>query len=220
MILSHIAFALGACGGLARILMPSAVNTASKEPVNWPARSLIRNLIEVVSWPGSIRKLRATCVVPRAVRVRGDAGQVNPAGAVLDDDQGIEAPEQHGVHMDEVGREDAAGLCGQELLPGRATAARCGIDPGGMQDLPDRRGSDRVAEPDEFALHPPVPPRRIVHRDPDHELADRGWRGRSPGPPPFGVIPFACDETSVLGEQRRRGQCEYLAPSALGDQPR
>ena len=30
-------FALGACGGLATILMPSAVNTASKELVNWPA---------------------------------------------------------------------------------------------------------------------------------------------------------------------------------------
>jgi hypothetical protein len=39
MILSQIAFALDACGGLARILMPSAVNTASKELVNWPARS-------------------------------------------------------------------------------------------------------------------------------------------------------------------------------------
>jgi hypothetical protein len=39
MILSQIAFALGACGGLARILMPSAVKTASKDPVNWPARS-------------------------------------------------------------------------------------------------------------------------------------------------------------------------------------
>jgi hypothetical protein len=50
--LSQIAFALGACGGRARILMPSAVNTASKERVNWPARSLIRNLIEAVSWPG------------------------------------------------------------------------------------------------------------------------------------------------------------------------
>ena len=37
--LSQIAFALGACGGVARILIPSAVNTASKEPVNWPARS-------------------------------------------------------------------------------------------------------------------------------------------------------------------------------------
>ena len=45
-ILSQIAFALGACGGVTRILTPSAVNTASKEPVNWPARSLIRNLTE------------------------------------------------------------------------------------------------------------------------------------------------------------------------------
>jgi hypothetical protein len=36
MILSQIAFARGARGGLARILMPSAVNAASKEPVNWP----------------------------------------------------------------------------------------------------------------------------------------------------------------------------------------
>lgn len=43
--------------------MPSAVNTASKEPVDWPARSLIRNLTEGVRWPRSIRKLRAACVV-------------------------------------------------------------------------------------------------------------------------------------------------------------
>ena len=51
-ILSQIAFALGACGGLATILMPSAVSTVSKEPVNWPARSLIRNLTKV---PRSMR---------------------------------------------------------------------------------------------------------------------------------------------------------------------
>ena len=63
MILSQIAFALGACGGLARILMPSAMNTASKELVNWPARSLIRNLIEVAHWPRSITRLRAAWVV-------------------------------------------------------------------------------------------------------------------------------------------------------------
>jgi len=63
MILSQIAFALGACGELARILMPSAVNTASKAPVNWPARSLIRNLTEVARWPRFIRMLRAAWVV-------------------------------------------------------------------------------------------------------------------------------------------------------------
>jgi hypothetical protein len=45
------------------ILMPPAVNTAPKDLVNWPARSLIKNLTEVTRWPRSIRKLRAACVV-------------------------------------------------------------------------------------------------------------------------------------------------------------
>jgi hypothetical protein len=61
--LSQIAFAFGARGGLARILMPSAVSTSSNELVNWPARSLIRNFTEAARWPRSIRRLRAACVV-------------------------------------------------------------------------------------------------------------------------------------------------------------
>ena len=79
------------------------------------------------------------------------------AGAVLDDDQGIDATEQHGIHMDEVDGEDAAGLRGQELLPRWARAAGCGVDPSGMQDLPHCGAGDRVAEFDEFALHATVP---------------------------------------------------------------
>jgi len=59
---------------------------------------------------------------------------------MLDDDQGVEAPQEHSVHVDEIDRENAAGLRGQEMLPGRAAAAGCGIDPGGMQDLPHRGG--------------------------------------------------------------------------------
>jgi hypothetical protein len=52
--------------------MPSAVNTASKELVNWPARSLIRNLTEVARCPRSITTLRAACVVqePSGLAVR------------------------------------------------------------------------------------------------------------------------------------------------------
>ena len=42
MTLSQVAFALGAGGGLARILIPSAMNTASKESVNL-SRSKIAN---------------------------------------------------------------------------------------------------------------------------------------------------------------------------------
>jgi hypothetical protein len=82
---------------------------------------------------------------------------VSAAGAVLDDDQGVDAPPEHGIDVDEVGREQAGGLRGQELLPRRASAAGRGADAGVVQDLPDRGGSDRVAEPDEFALDTPVP---------------------------------------------------------------
>jgi hypothetical protein len=58
--------------------------------------------------------------------------------------------------MDEVGGDDAAGLGGQELLPGRAGGGR-GADTGVMHDLPDRGGRDEVAEPDGFAMHPRCP---------------------------------------------------------------
>jgi hypothetical protein len=42
----------------AKILMPSARNTASNELVNWPARSPIRNLTAVARCPSSIETLR------------------------------------------------------------------------------------------------------------------------------------------------------------------
>jgi hypothetical protein len=101
----------------------------------------------------------------------------------------------------------------------RAWAAGRGVDPGVMQDLPYRGGTDPVAEPDELALHPPVPPRRVICCPADHELADRGCRGRPPGTPPARVIPLACDQPPVPGEECRRGHREHLAPSLPGDQP-
>jgi hypothetical protein len=38
--------------------------------------------------------------------------------------------------MDEIGRQNAAGLGDEKLLPGRPGPARCGIDSGGVQNLP------------------------------------------------------------------------------------
>ncbi len=80
----------------------------------------------------------------------------------------------------------------------------CGADPGVVQDLPHRGGGDLVAELNELALHAPVPPARIVGCHADHELADRGCRGRPSGTPPAGVVPFAvtsrrCQASSVAG---------------------
>jgi hypothetical protein len=61
---------------------------------------------------------------PLTGRVRGDAADVHPAGAVLDERQDVQSSQQHGVCVQEVGREDPGGLGAQELPPGRAQAAR------------------------------------------------------------------------------------------------
>jgi hypothetical protein len=71
--------------------------------------------------------------------VRGDAGQVDAAGAVPDDGQGAAASQQHGVHMDEAGGGNAAGLGGQELLPG-------------LGSLPDRKVRALPRKTDRLAL--------------------------------------------------------------------
>ena len=49
-----------------------------------------------------------------------------------------------------------------------------GVDSGVVQDLPGGGGGDRVAEPDEFALHAAVSPGGTIGSDADHELADPG----------------------------------------------
>ena len=57
---------------------------------------------------------------PVAARVGGDAAEVHPAGAVLNEYQNVQSSQQRGVHVQEVDREDPSGLGVQELPPGRA----------------------------------------------------------------------------------------------------
>jgi hypothetical protein len=99
---SQVACALGACGGLARILILSAVNAASKEPVNLACGIPDQELDRSRQLAQVHQEVTRCLGRPHAVGVRGDAGQVRPAGAVLNDDQGVEAPEGHGVNVDEV----------------------------------------------------------------------------------------------------------------------
>jgi hypothetical protein len=62
-------------------------------------------------------------------------------------------------------------------------------------------------------------PRWVLRCHTDHELSDRGCRGRPARTPAGGVVPFWCDKAPVPGEQRHWGRREHLAPSAPGDQP-
>jgi hypothetical protein len=150
---------------------------------------------------------------PLAVGVGGDACEVNAAGAVLNDDQGIDAPEEHGIHVHEVGRQDAAGLRLQELLPGRAGAAGRRVEPGIMQDLPDRGGSDRGGRAGRVRLARAGAPRW----DCRWRCGSRACGSRLPSRAPMaGVVPFARDQATVPGQQRTWGHREHLAPSASG----
>ena len=56
-------------------------------------------------------------------RVGGDAGDVQAPGVVFEECLCLEPCAEHGVDVEEAGRDDALGLGGEELPPGRATAA-------------------------------------------------------------------------------------------------
>ena len=61
--------------------------------------------------------------------------------------------------------DDRVRLRGEELPPGRPGPPQCRVDAGGVEDLPHRGRGDRVPEPGQLALDPPMAPgwvRRIV----------------------------------------------------------
>lgn len=84
---------------------------------------------------------------PAPCRMRGDAGDVQAPGAVFEERQCVQTCAEHGVDVEEVRRDDAFGLRGQKLPPGRAASPRCRLDARAAQDLPDRRGAQAMTEP-------------------------------------------------------------------------
>jgi hypothetical protein len=71
----------------------------------------------------------------KAVRVRGDAQDVQVAGLGLEDEEHVEPPQRDGLDAEEVDREHPGGLGAQELPP--ATVAAAGWrrrDPGPLED--------------------------------------------------------------------------------------
>ena len=111
---------------------------------------------------------------PRAVRVRGHAQDVQVAVADLEREQHVEPPQRdRAVDVEEVDREHAGGLGAQELPPaGVGVPYRCRWDAVALEDPPDRRGADPVAEFEQLALDPLVSPVRIVRRHPHDQCGE------------------------------------------------
>jgi hypothetical protein len=150
---------------------------------------------------------------PGTGRVRCFPGDVQRAGVVLDDDQYVEAVEQHGVDCEEITGDYAAGLRGEELLPGRPGSARCRIDAGGGEDLPDRGGRDPVPESGQLALDAAMPPARVCLGEAEDERLDGSHGRRATRPAAPGVIPLSGGEFSVPAQHGRRRHREDFRPA-------
>jgi hypothetical protein len=103
-----------------KIVAPVAWKTASKEMGE--VRSAIADQEADVLEPfvETDRQVAGLLHCPVAGRVRGDAAEMHPAGAMLDEHQDIQPLQQHGVHVQEVDCEDPGCLGVQELPPARA----------------------------------------------------------------------------------------------------
>ena len=139
-----------------KILVPLAWKSASNEAVKFDPRSRIRNLVSSNRSP-RMREVAGLLRRPFAGGVGGDAAQMHPAGAMLDEHQDVQSLQQHGVHVEEVDREDPGSLGVPELPPRRACATGSWIDARGTQDLPDGGLRDRHAEFRSFAVDPAYP---------------------------------------------------------------
>jgi hypothetical protein len=152
-------------------------------------------------------------------RARGHSAQVQPAGAVLDEHQHVQPLEQYSLDDQEVAGDDGVRLGGEELPPRRPGPPGRGIDAGRVQDLPHRGRGDRVPEPSQFTLDPPMAPGRVLSRHPDDQRPDRDPGGRPSWPAPAGVVPLAGNEVLVPAQDSGRGDREDLRPLAAAHQP-
>ena len=67
----------------------------------------------------------------------------------------------------------------QELSPGRAIAARCGVDAGSLENRPPRAGRHRITKPRKFTPDAPVTPAGVLRGQPQDQPAQLGCRATS-----------------------------------------
>jgi len=156
---------------------------------------------------------------PLARRAGGDPADVHPAGAVFDEYQDIDALQQHGVHVQEVDREDPGCLGVQELPPGRARTARRRIDARGVQDLPHCGRRDRNAELGELTVDAAVSPQRILPRQANGKVSDAPDCGGPTGLASLARVVLARGQLAVSGQQRRGRDRKDLTPAPARYEP-
>src|ERR1035437_2213740 len=94
--------------------------------------------------------------------VGGDASQVDPSGVELDEEQYVEASEQHRVDGEEVAGQHCHCLRSQELRPRRPRSTRSGFDAMPAKDCPHARRGEQNSHRGQLPLDPPIAPGRVL----------------------------------------------------------
>ena len=137
---------------------------------------------------------------PLPRRVGGDPGQVHPAGAVLDEEQHIEAAKQHGIDVEEIRRQDRPGLGPQERPPGLADSPGRGVDARVFENLPHRRRRDLGPQPSQLTVDAPVTPAGSQNSATGPDLGFYAERSYSlTRPPTMGLRLIRSWERSAMG---------------------
>ena len=136
---------------------------------------------------------------PQPVRVRGDPEDMDVAAADFDDEEAVQAPEGHAVHVEEVGGKHRGGLRVQELAPGCVgVPLGCRRYLQGLENPSDGGRADLVAELEKLALNALIPPRGVLGGESLDQRGDLGTDRRSARPVRIG--PFPGDQAAVLPE--------------------
>ncbi len=99
-------------------------------------------------------------MVQAPVGVGGGTGEDHLSAGDVDEKQHVVPAEQGGVHGEEAAGDGGLGV--QELRPSDLRSIWGWVDAVGFEDLPDGRGGNAVAEPDEFAVNASVTLGRIL----------------------------------------------------------
>ncbi len=100
-----------------------------------------------------------------------------------------------------------------------AAPVGCGAGASVIEDLPDGRWRERVAEAGEFAVDAPISPDRVVARHFQHQIAGSSLDSAAAGTA-VRVAPAALDDIGVPAQHRAwRDDQEQLAALLAGDQP-
>jgi len=129
---------------------------------------------------------------PWPVRVRGDPEDMNVAVADFDDEEAVQAPEGHAVHVEEVDGEHRGGLRVQELAPGRVgVPLGCRGYLQSLENPSDGGRADPMTELEKLALNALIPPGGVLGGEPLDQRGDLGTDRRPARPVRIGPLPRA-----------------------------